>query len=1287
MLLYAVQSFAGIEEVSLSRMSSTWSDTYKESIGWNASYAPTTKTISYDQANAQIGWNMHGKRIDASTTEFSVEFAEATTASGEINIRYVDNGERKTKQFNLAMGVTSVTCDLLSGFEDLDYNNSFQILYISIKSYDVTSLRLNRAYFTTTGNSDVYQAENAEYSVSSLEYLTEADDAIAPITESTHYVDFTINVPYAAVYRLNIGYSTKNFEDNNGKLTINDGEDISFTFTQTGASEVKDTAYSTVLQAGKNNVKISADDTHFYIDYLRVYYEPTLYLLGENHGTNYTSAPNLGALMTFDSETGTFSITTRIGKGDHQATAANFYFATTLAENNNSAGWSYIYGHRWGPDEEDTNVTTDGTEITNIAKRGWNSYLVPMAGTYTITIKADLTSFTIQGPEVYMFGLFEGSEYTWATNAYNTMVYNPETKKYTLRVRIADAAATAGDGEVAFATAYCSTDADWTCLNANRYGPSPSGDPTLNGTTNAIDKNGDTKFTDITAGKYEVVVDMFSATKTAQFYPLYTFGYEVTDVYDTAYDHGSITCSTTSKEIPLNSSVTVTAVPDAGYRFVKWTNASDEQLSTSAEYPLTITANTWLKAWFEPDPSCLLSIPATDYAFAKLGDNIYTANEGPFSDDGYTVSFDWSANEFGAEVFYPVHLEAGTYYFYCTLNNNDGDRKMRLYEPSISSGSLYYSGQRWNVADSCDFGGGGGTFETKGFTVTTGDYLIALFAERNTGFSHIDVVGVCDGASANTVALTLPAGANGSVFSNQINNAKIISGTDVLLLAEPASDYRFEKWSDGNTDNPRTVTMTADLSLTASFANASNDCLNTITIQCERDSVSPISRPIASPANTNTEASNGILTNKEDGGDKSIYYAFTLTEPATCSVTLLTPRGDKRQKIYLYSAQLSEGTSLTYSGKTYYQVQDPTIADSPNSGANHVYPVCSTSLELAAGEYVIGLYSEYSWSQYDRIVISTAGYGLDCSNATDITIDAGEQVELPHAVRNLTVYQGGVATNTHDVRILTSVSYVRYAVGGAAGNQINHWYPFCLPFTPLSQSAGGCQVYDETDKEWYKINPVYWQEDDAEDNPTGEGYFYLEYMENDGDLSAVDDEFRTRWAYIKSEMPEAYVPYIILFVNKWGDESDVYFVNNPKVKFVGGPQTIEGTAKTERYAEDGVGYYYYANNTLAPISLSSAYTFANNNFAYRKDVTVAPFECYIQATESYKAKHRSVALPRRPGAENTATSLTELTETDEPCFLYDLFGRAYGRVTDLRQLPQGIWIVKQGASTCKIVIP
>ena len=42
-------------------------------------------------------------------------------------------------------------------------------------------------------------------------------------------------------------------------------------------------------------------------------------------------------------------------------------------------------------------------------------------------------------------------------------------------------------------------------------------------------------------------------------------------------------------------------------------------------------------------------------------------------------------------------------------------------------------------------------------------------------------------------------------------------GSTQTIQATPNPGYAFDKWSDGNKENPRTVKLTSDLTLTASF--------------------------------------------------------------------------------------------------------------------------------------------------------------------------------------------------------------------------------------------------------------------------------------------------------------------------------------------------------------------------------------------------------------------------------------------------------------------------------------
>ena len=71
--------------------------------------------------------------------------------------------------------------------------------------------------------------------------------------------------------------------------------------------------------------------------------------------------------------------------------------------------------------------------------------------------------------------------------------------------------------------------------------------------------------------------------------------------------------------------------------------------------------------------------------------------------------------------------------------------------------------------------------------------------------------------------VTVTAGANGSVSVDGVPGdylETVPGGTVLTIEAEADTDYEFTQWSDGNTDNPRTLTVDSDISLSASFQEA-----------------------------------------------------------------------------------------------------------------------------------------------------------------------------------------------------------------------------------------------------------------------------------------------------------------------------------------------------------------------------------------------------------------------------------------------------------------------------------
>ena len=68
---------------------------------------------------------------------------------------------------------------------------------------------------------------------------------------------------------------------------------------------------------------------------------------------------------------------------------------------------------------------------------------------------------------------------------------------------------------------------------------------------------------------------------------------------------------------------------------------------------------------------------------------------------------------------------------------------------------------------------------------------------------------------ANTFAITTAV--NDDVMGSVTEGGEYAFGTEITLTATPNDGYRFTQWSDGNTDNPRTITVTENKTYTTEF--------------------------------------------------------------------------------------------------------------------------------------------------------------------------------------------------------------------------------------------------------------------------------------------------------------------------------------------------------------------------------------------------------------------------------------------------------------------------------------
>lgn len=317
-----------------------------------------------------------------------------------------------------------------------------------------------------------------------------------------------------------------------------------------------------------------------------------------------------------------------------------------------------------------------------------------------------------------------------------------------------------------------------------------------------------------------------------------------------------------------------------------------------------------------------------------------------------------------------------------------------------------------------------------------------------------------------------------------------------------------------------------------------------------------------------------------------------------------------------------------------------------------------------------------------------------------------EEKRVPTVVNNLIIYQGSEASNEDDIDVRGTITYIRPSVGGMHQNIADRWYTFALPF-----DCDTIKVKDEDDGEYYDgIQSIYRNSSDAEDSPSGYGYYYLNYLETEVSqdvLSGKGEVFRARWRYVDATTsaqrtssgnetrhgyPIKFFPYIILW------ENDTYFNTNNEIRYIGKAQKIDGIAKQYKVEADGQYFYMYVNNTLHSMTLDGTGYVLNeetNNFQLEYRPKIAPFECYVQATESYKKLHQIISF--RNGVVEvvndnpTATGLTTNSDSGLTSYLlYDVSGRLIGQVESIEHfrslhLQQGVYLLRNNIETIKIM--
>ncbi|MFO8145750.1 MAG: ice-binding family protein [Gillisia sp.] len=286
-----------------------------------------------------------------------------------------------------------------------------------------------------------------------------------------------------------------------------------------------------------------------------------------------------------------------------------------------------------------------------------------------------------------------------------------------------------------------------------------------------------------------------------------------------------------SGQFTENSTVTVSALPNAGYVFVNWTEGATV-VSTSSSYQFVLTENRTLVANYSkiPEDQFAVVLSASPSVGGSVnGSGSYNAETNvtvtATPNTGYAF-VNWTENgeEVSTNSSYTFELSANT-----TLVANF---EVRTYSLNVTAqnGTVAKNPNQQNYNSGVE---------------------VVLTATPATGYEFTSWSGDATG-SANPLTVTMNSDKNitanftliessftlnvtaqNGTVSKTPNQQTYNDGTQVVLTATPNNGYEFTSWSGDATgsNNPLTVTMNSDKDITANFTLIESSFTLNVTAQ------------------------------------------------------------------------------------------------------------------------------------------------------------------------------------------------------------------------------------------------------------------------------------------------------------------------------------------------------------------------------------------------------------------------------------------------------------------------
>ena len=273
------------------------------------------------------------------------------------------------------------------------------------------------------------------------------------------------------------------------------------------------------------------------------------------------------------------------------------------------------------------------------------------------------------------------------------------------------------------------------------------------------------------------------------------------------------------------ATATVTASPKSGYKFTRWSNGN-----TTNPYSFTVTSNVSLTAYFEqsstPEPENSKLWNMSDAAFNSLGTiSSQTTIDGLtiYATSAKNVVIDASSQTIDGLSFTHRLKLSGTGASDARMLSFqvDGDCDIDVYLMSASS-----SADRTLNIDKGSFGNSWktipalGSSATKGTVHYTGGAATMYLYSPSSGV-NIYAIRVTSESTPQPTTYTVSVSSANTSMGTVSGGGTYEEGATATVTASPKSGYKFTRWSNGNTTNPYSFTVTSNVSLTAYFEQSS----------------------------------------------------------------------------------------------------------------------------------------------------------------------------------------------------------------------------------------------------------------------------------------------------------------------------------------------------------------------------------------------------------------------------------------------------------------------------------